>query len=203
MECMEAIMTATSSDDEHAPVPRNNAAALENQHPIINCRALHYPCSRLLQARSSVTCLHTVSTNTRPVYLLKGSSGELGRHLRVDEYVSRESGEPDTPPTPPNMYKIKKQRRKEMWGFIRLVRDDRFAEIPKKELHSDHARCAYCMVCEEEIAYKTGNTTAVGRHMNKFHEKVLVNFQKRLAAKRSSNGVAVSSGCACSTTGTC
>ncbi|KAE9281262.1 hypothetical protein PR003_g27727 [Phytophthora rubi] len=59
---------------------------------------------------------------------------------QVDEYVSRESGEPDTPPTPPNMYKIKKQHRKEMWGFIRLVRDDRFAEIPKKELHSDHAR---------------------------------------------------------------
>ncbi|KAE8898517.1 hypothetical protein PF005_g29737 [Phytophthora fragariae] len=99
------------------------------------------------------------------------------------------------------MYKIKKQHRKEMWGFIRLVRDDRFAEIPKKELHSDHARCAYCMVCEEEITYTTGNTTAVGRHMNKFHEKVLVNFQKRLAAKRSSTGVALSSGCACSTTG--
>lgn len=55
------------------------------------------------------------------------------------------------------------------------------------------------MVCEEEITYKTGNPT---RHKNKFHEKVLVNFQKRLAAKRSSNGVALSSGCACSTTGT-
>ncbi|KAE9108349.1 hypothetical protein PF001_g21097 [Phytophthora fragariae] len=32
-------------------------------------------------------CLHTVSTNTRPVYLLKGSSGELGRHLRVRRTV--------------------------------------------------------------------------------------------------------------------
>ncbi|KAE9343505.1 hypothetical protein PR003_g8956 [Phytophthora rubi] len=49
MECMEAIMTATSSDDEHAPVPRNNAAALENQQPI----------GSIPQCRQQATCHET------------------------------------------------------------------------------------------------------------------------------------------------
>ncbi|KAL4165488.1 hypothetical protein KRP22_008073 [Phytophthora ramorum] len=94
------------------------------------------------------------------------------------------------PPTPQNMFKMKKQHRPDVWHFMRLVRKDSCSDIPVDKLRSEHAGAASCKLCGELVDYRVGATVPVRRHMELKHAEKLDEFnQKRVAAKRSAGGV--------------
>ncbi|KAE8875697.1 hypothetical protein PF003_g40155 [Phytophthora fragariae] len=96
MECMEAIMTTTSSDDEHAPVPRNNAAALENQQPI----------GSIPQCRQQATCHETHLSTSQVQEHQQQHAHSFGglpsanvprRHPSTPHFQQRQQQHPSTP----------------------------------------------------------------------------------------------------------
>lgn len=102
-----------------------------------------------------------------------------------------------TPETPDNMFRIKGAHKPELWDFIRLVRREEYAGVPKDSLVSDNARAAHCLQCGVEIQYTKGTTVYVKKHMIKRHSNHLDAVRKRDHKRRS--GVSLSSECRCST----
>ncbi|KAF1787505.1 Zinc finger, BED-type [Phytophthora cactorum] len=85
------------------------------------------------------------------------------------ERVPASAFDPSTPKTPENMFRIKRAHRPEMWDFIRLVRKEEFAHVPKYDLISDNAKGAHCLKCGTDISYTKGTTTYVKKHLATRH----------------------------------
>lgn len=66
-----------------------------------------------------------------------------------------------------------KKRKPEHWRFIQLACKNEYIGMNIKDLRSEHARCAYCNKCGEEIVFEKSNTAYVTRHMKKKHPKEL------------------------------
>ncbi|KAF4145086.1 hypothetical protein GN958_ATG05793 [Phytophthora infestans] len=120
-----------------------------------------------------------------------------GRSPCEHGFTAEHAPEPSpTPETPDNMFRIKRAHKPELWDFIRLVRRDEYAGVPKDSLVSDNARAAHCLKCGVEIQYAKGTTVYVKKHMIKWHSNHLDAVRKRDQKRR--YGVSLSSECRCS-----
>lgn len=87
-------------------------------------------------------------------------------------------------PLPPVLHALEKAHRPENWQFIRLVPQERYANLSPADLNSIHAACAYRMACKCIITYSSGQTNSVTKHMATYHPDKLREFSKKAKAPR-------------------
>ncbi|KAE9067723.1 hypothetical protein PF005_g28338 [Phytophthora fragariae] len=62
----------------------------------------------------------------------------------------------------------------ERWAFIRLAPQAGFGSVPVEQLRSKDAAFAFCTECSCKVDYTSGSTTAVKKHMQRFHMEALL-----------------------------
>lgn len=91
--------------------------------------------------------------------------------------------------TPPVLFRLKKQRKRELWQFVRLAAKDEYHHLRPDQLKSEHAESAYCMRCKCRIYFQTGQN-GVKQHMEKYHGQIMHGFGEKPKGDR--NGDAAS-----------
>lgn len=84
----------------------------------------------------------------------------------------------DVVETPPVLFKLKKQRKREMWQFVQLATKREFWHLRPDELKSKHADFAYCSKCKASIFFQSGSNN-VKQHMEKYHIDSIRAFRER------------------------
>jgi hypothetical protein len=76
------------------------------------------------------------------------------------------------------LYKMKNQKRKDVWHFARLVPMDPFGPIQDKDLTNEHGGVAICLVCSTTVTFRIGKHKMV-EHMHGKHADELEMYRDR------------------------
>lgn len=82
------------------------------------------------------------------------------------------------------LYTMKRQKRKDAWHFVRLVRSDENNHIDRNDLDNEHAKLAYCLLCNSRMAFRVGKSR-VPQHVETYHP---VELQRYVAELERSGG---------------
>jgi hypothetical protein len=116
-------------------------------------------------------------TKPPPLQLTRSRFASLlvGEHAVVDVEALRRDAELETGKV---LFIMKRQKRKDVWHFVRLVRKDECWEIARKDCLNVHADWAHCLLCNVAIKFKVGKSK-VREHVEEPHPAELAVYQNQ------------------------
>ncbi|KAK1941533.1 putative AC transposase [Phytophthora citrophthora] len=84
-------------------------------------------------------------------------------------------------------FDLRRQHKKFLWQFVRLVAKEESINVPDMELTSADARSAYCLKCRSLLDFKVGQH-GVTRHMKAYHPEVFDHAVQRPPIEQQGNG---------------
>lgn len=85
------------------------------------------------------------------------------------------------------LYTMKRQKRKDIWHFARLVRSGKNYHIERKDLNNEHAEEAYCLLCTATLTFRLGKCK-MSKHVEQEHPVELKTYVAQAAQVASCGG---------------
>lgn len=84
---------------------------------------------------------------------------------------------------------MKRQKRRDVWHFARLIRSEACRQIERNDLNNDHAELAYCLLCSAKVKFRVGQSK-LPQHMEIYHSEELKVYNTKAEQRNQSTGQA-------------
>ncbi|KAG1704345.1 hypothetical protein DVH05_006353 [Phytophthora capsici] len=85
------------------------------------------------------------------------------------------------------LFTMKRQKRRDVWHFARLIRSEACRHIERNDLKNDHAELAYCLLCSAKVKFRVGQSK-LPLHMEMYHSEELKAYNTKAEQRNQSTG---------------